>query len=539
MRRFEENLEFLILEVAKQLRGARELLAGSNEGLIDKIEARDDYIDNLKTVIENSCYTRICEGENAAGNPINQVRAVNTVATNLERIGDFAVNIVQQTRYLSDNAFLESYSYNAFFDEIDRAMELIHEALFHRKISLAFDICRCESRLDMLYKEQFDIVREQLETGGRTGDLITTLFILRYLERIGDALLNIGEATIFSITGNKMKIRQYDALRGAVASSGKDIPITEVEFESIWGTRSGARIGKVFGGSPDASVIFKSGARSKLLKESENIERWHELVPGLAPRVVFQEEQGKDATLLIECMTGLTLEYLVLNGDGEGVDAAILELERTAWEIWERTLKPGDTSAGFMKQCRSRMNDVFLLHPEFRLPERRVQSKVIPSIDRWLDMAAVRELDLKAPFSVFIHGDFNANNLIFNREQKRVHYIDLHRSTDSDYLQDVSVFIVSNLRMPVFDRATRQRLQRVANEFLSFASHFARVHGDQTFEARLCLGLIRSFLTSTRFEYNKRLAWRLFSMGLYLLEKFTSHSGDYKDFKLPPRLLFH
>ena len=64
---------------------------------------------------------------------------------------------------------------------------------------------------------------------------------------MGDALLNVGEAAIFGITGDKFKIRQFRALNDILAASGHENPLTDLDFESIWGTRSGCRIGRVHG----------------------------------------------------------------------------------------------------------------------------------------------------------------------------------------------------------------------------------------------------------------------------------------------------
>ena len=146
---------------------------------------------------------------------------------------------------------------------------------------------------------------------------------------------------------------------------------------------------------------------------------------------------------------------------------------------------------------------------------------------------------LEAPFSVFIHGDFNINNIVYNHEEQRINYIDLHRSADSDYIQDVSVFLVSNFRLPLFGQEARERIEHVIADFLKFARAFGARHGDATFEARLGLGLARSLITSTRFELNKRFARDMFQRGTYLLGKILAHAGNrpLTEFSLPARVL--
>ncbi len=55
----EENLKFLVLEVESQITLTFRLLNDAEPDLLEKISAKDDYVDNLKTVIENECFSRL------------------------------------------------------------------------------------------------------------------------------------------------------------------------------------------------------------------------------------------------------------------------------------------------------------------------------------------------------------------------------------------------------------------------------------------------------------------------------------------------
>ena len=68
-----------------------------------------------------------------------------------------------------------------------------------------------------------------------------------------------------------------------------------------------------------------------------------------------------------------------------------------------------------------------------------------------LERAAELEASLAPPVSVRLHGDFNANNIVYDAETDRVHFIDVHRSGQGDYLQDIGVLLVSNVRNPIED----------------------------------------------------------------------------------------
>ncbi|MEW8051697.1 MAG: hypothetical protein AB2809_15110, partial [Candidatus Thiodiazotropha sp.] len=72
-----------------------------------------------------------------------------------------------------------------------------------------------------------------------------------------------------------------------------------------------------------------------------------------------------------------------------------------------------------------------------------------------------------------------------------------------------------------------------------FARAFARKQGDESFELRLAMGLIRSFATSTRFILDKSLSERMFSRAAYLMERLLeSESKPKRPFVVPVKEVF-
>jgi hypothetical protein len=130
------------------------------------------------------------------------------------------------------------------------------------------------------------------------------------------------------------------------------------------------------------------------------------------------------------------------------------------------------------------------------------------------------------------------DNIIHSSEQNRVHFIDLHRSKMGDYVQDVSVFLVSNHRLQVFDEPIRQRIREVILRFHDFA-HLQGVQlGDKTFAPRLALGLARSFATSTRFVLDPDFAKSMFLRARYLLEAVLKTPVEsLESFEIPKEIL--
>ncbi len=540
----EDNFRFLVMEVSKQLAETERRLAEPSEVSIDAVISRDDFIDNLKATIETKAYASIRDLDNDDQQTINRIRAVNTITSNLERLADFAVNIVSQTEYLRDPAFIRRYDYPAYFRVIGDAVDLIEPALLDLNIAQALKICRTEFRLDNMYKHSFDHILAELRTGRDTENLVTSLFIIRYFERMGDALLNIGEAIISAALGEKLKIDQYEALEESLEAADLGSDMSDMTLDAIWETKSGCRIGRLRDHSgmsrTGRGVIFKDGRAAKLRAEKESIDRWNALIPGLTPRVLDFHERGADATILLENLPARTFQEYLLDRDSNLFETAFETLLSTLGSIWNDTRSDEPSAARFVRQLQRRIEDVYKVHPEFQRRESSIGSLESPSFDAMLERAAALDDQLVSPFSVLVHGDFNIDNVMYDAEKQQIYLIDLHRSRQFDYCQDISVFLVSIFRQPIFEPELRRRINGVALRFLEWSREFAVTNKDTSFEARLTVGLVRSMMTSTRFQLHYKFANAMYLRAVFLLEKLIAReSRDWATFRLPDDVLIY
>jgi phosphate uptake regulator len=537
----EENLRFLIVEVRKQVEKTRKFLAKPSRDLLDSIRAKDDYIDNLKSIIQRKCFKhairdRIQQAE------VDLLKSIEVIAVNLERIADFSENIIGQATYVIETGVLDRYDFDPMFEVVLAAVDKIDDAVFTQNVQVALSVCRSEDELDRHYARTFNQVIADMRGGGDPQQLVTVLFIYRYLERMGDSLLNIGEAVISAAMGERIKIDRFWALEDSV--TGSDLSelkksLRDVALQPIGETRSGCRISRVQGAAGGRAVIFKEGKHNKLMDEKKSIEKWHELFPGLAPQIHSFHPQGENASILFEFLAGETFDEIVMRRDMTAVEAALRDICGTLSEIWRKTRTQEGKPALYMKQMHARLGDVYEIHPSFRQEGWAVDGLNFASIEELATRAReLEEASLKAPFHVFIHGDFNIDNIICNAQEHTIHFIDLHRSRYTDYLQDVSVFIVSNQRMQVFERPVRRRLNNVSLSFFEFARSFAESEGDPTFQARLALGLARSFATSARFVLDEEFAKSMFMKSRFLLERLAAHPADsLESFIIPEEVL--
>ncbi|MBL0732574.1 MAG: phosphotransferase [Desulfosarcina sp.] len=541
----QKNFNFLLTEVIGQANDTFIYLNTFEEQLFDKIVSRDDYIDNLKSTIENDCFSVIYCSKETEQTAINLIRSTNIITVNLERIADFSVNIAHQVAFLRDRSLWLSFDFIKMCDIIVASLKQIASAALNKNLGDALRICKSEFELDQLYKEHFKRIMNELRQGKKIETFITILFIFRYLERIGDSLLNIGEAILFAILGEKIKIKQFEALQQTLAKSQINLPFESLKFHSFWGTRSGCNITKVApaGIKKGQESIFKTGNSAKIKKEKASIEKWTGIMPGLVPNIFsFHEEDEYNASLLIEFMYGQTMDEIILTAGWEVLENAIFHLKQILLQIWQKTKTPGNVGANYMGQLLARLNTIGRVHPEYIRNNKQLGSLSVESTNRLVRKCQLVEQLLLAPFSILIHGDFNTNNILFDNENKQIHFIDLYRSRETDLLQDISVIIISNFRMPVFDSPIRERINYVIGSILSFTREFCEKEGDTTFDARLTLALARSFLTSTRFELNDTFAREMALRSNFLMEKiicFHETKRPWPEFNLPEAILYY
>ncbi|MCB1692318.1 MAG: phosphotransferase [Pseudomonadales bacterium] len=519
------DLQFLIVEVKKQARATLSQTDRPSASKVNKIKEREDYIDNLKNTLENKSYYQIHRLEDA-DRQMNYFKALITIASNLERVSDIFENISDQMEYVSDVEYLKEFALRRYYQVIYRALDMIYPALTQHDLEMAQAICDCEQTIDDLYDESFLAVRRNLRQRRKVDDTLTLLFIVRYLERIGDAFLNIGEAILNIHLGEKMGIRQFRNLRKALEMQGIDISKRDVEFRSIMNTRSGSRVAKILSETEAdgrKAVFYKEGIKEKIDEEAEGLRLWGRVSAVKVPRVLWHDSRRKHATLLLEYIEGNDLLEILINQRPRV--AASLELLATSLrQVWEETRRNKSVKSNHISQLVSRTDDIVSVHSQLFTLEA--------DMDAMLKEARKLESGLKSPFSVLIHGDFNVDNIIYKPDEEQVYFVDVHRSGYGDYVQDISVFLVSNFRIPIFSPDIRQRLNEANLRIFECAREYAEANKDATFEARLALGLFRSLITSTRFLFDEGFSTDMFMRGTRVLKDLLESRDDLAKFAL-------
>jgi len=512
-----QNIKFLLIEVEKQVVRTGIHLQNPKADLAEKIRASDDYIDNIKSFVQSKCFSLASEANNGPKSAIAKLKSLEIVALNLERISDFCERVVDQVAHLQSERALADVDFQPFIKQVKTGIRDLGEALDATDLTAALQVCRAEQQIDALYAEMVRRILSELERGAHAQTQVTLLFISHYLERMGDSLLNGGEALLSSRLGERIKIDQLRTLEDSLGQLKSELG--DVVMHAVGETKSGARIARltVRDGAQKA-LIYKEGKASKLIEERDSIWRWQAMMPGIAPDIYSFQEEGDRSAILFEYLPGHTFEALLFKESRGVLEAALHRTTETMTRVWATTRAAEPSRPRFMQQLLSRLEDIRAVHPGVLAGAGRIQDVELPAFTDLVARCMGLDAELACPFSVLIHGDFNVDNVIYDDVEDRVRFIDLHRSRSMDYCQDVSVFLVSNFRLQSFDTRFRRHVDWVVEHFFDWACGYAVEVGDPTFQMRLALGMARSYVTSTRFVLDEALVREMFLKSRYILE---------------------
>jgi phosphate uptake regulator len=516
-----ENLRFLVAEVSGQIATLDDFIVSDDSNLAQRILDRSGYANNLKQRILESCVQQLALCSESEAETL-MLRSLEVVASELDAMTGLCRDAVGHLSGSKRHSIFDPSSYSGLLERIDIGLEWVMLALEKRDTQLALKLADLESRIDRGCRKLRKSYISELKQSKKAESLIAALFVAHSVEQMGNALLNISEAVLSYTLGQPMSVERYNRLQKSMAQLDTKGKLEDLQVERIAETRSGSGISGISDGKHGEEgylAIYKDGEKRKLKEERQGVESWHEIYPGLAPKILSYHKRGKSASLLIEHLSGLTFEQILLHEPPKLMDEALTHLGKTLQSVWKETQTDKALSADFMHQAQRRMDEVYAIHPEFARGDTVICDLPVDGFNRLLDKAKALESELQPPFSVYIHGDFNIDNIIYDAEEKAIKFIDLHRSRYLDYVQDVSVFMVSNYRLQILDASVRRRIMQLAKDFYQFAAKFARKQGDETFDVRLALGLARSFATSTRFILDKSLARSMFLRARYLIEQ--------------------
>lgn len=195
-----------LIEMGALVEGAiKNTITIITNGEYDKLETSriiEEKINTMEREIQNYCLNLLLLQSPVAGD-LRTVSAALKMITDLERIGDQAIDIAEMSTYLKDCESI--YSMTHLSEMAERSSNMVTtaiDAFVKKDLKLAKTVATMDDAIDDLFnkvkQEVIDIINANKELDQQAIDV---LLIAKYFEKIGDHAENIGEWVVFSITG--------------------------------------------------------------------------------------------------------------------------------------------------------------------------------------------------------------------------------------------------------------------------------------------------------------------------------------------------
>lgn len=203
LRHIQDKMLSLGSQVSCNISDSVEMMQTQNVAQAALLIKADSKINQARYDIEAECLKLIAT-QNPIARDLRTITAVLVIATELERINDYAKGIAIITRKLGKEPLL--YPSNDFSQMALKAQGMLRRALFaftERDITLARALAAMDDEVDALYdKIHQELVSRIIETPFITPHAQFHLWAAHNLERTADRALNICERVIFTVTGS-------------------------------------------------------------------------------------------------------------------------------------------------------------------------------------------------------------------------------------------------------------------------------------------------------------------------------------------------
>jgi len=192
--------------VEDQIRRVMTALLEHDSELAQEVIDRDRQVNAYDVEVDEKCVELLALHQPAAGD-LRFITTAMKIVTDLERIGDQAVNIGQRALELNLEPQLKPYIDLPRMAE--RAQRMVKESLdafVARDTALARRVCAADEEVDALKEQIFRELLTFMMADARTiPRSIRLILISRFLERVADHATNIAEMVIYMVDSKMVR----------------------------------------------------------------------------------------------------------------------------------------------------------------------------------------------------------------------------------------------------------------------------------------------------------------------------------------------
>jgi phosphate transport system protein len=185
--------------IEKSIRALTTRDLATSKVLIDN----DKNVDKLERSIEQDCL-KILLMEHPVATDFRDVSAILKMITDLERIGDHASDISEISLQIGDEQPIKKFEHLNLMATY--AISMVKDSVqsyINRDLEMATSLDKRDDRVDLLFEEVKNELIVLIQKDSKNANqAILLLLIAKYLERVGDHAVNIGEWVEYAIKGD-------------------------------------------------------------------------------------------------------------------------------------------------------------------------------------------------------------------------------------------------------------------------------------------------------------------------------------------------
>jgi phosphate transport system protein len=197
-----DNLVLMCRHIEVAIAKCLKALTERDFELAREICEEEKIVDELEREIEQSCL-KILLMEHPVARDFREVSAALKMITDLERISDQARDIAEITMQFGDEEYIKKLEHipQMAVIVIQMVSDGVHSYI-NRDLNLARSLDKTDDKVDELFNTVMaDLIALIKKNPDNAEQAIMLMMITKYLERIGDHAVNIGEWVEYAITG--------------------------------------------------------------------------------------------------------------------------------------------------------------------------------------------------------------------------------------------------------------------------------------------------------------------------------------------------
>ncbi|HJX28570.1 MAG TPA: phosphate signaling complex protein PhoU [Thermoanaerobaculia bacterium] len=205
-----ERVRQMLLRMGGMVEGmvakATQALTDRSSRLCTEVIDGDNQVDQLEMEIDELSHSILGRRQPTAVD-LRFLVAVMKINSDLERIGDSAVNIAQSVEQINDQPPLKPYIDLPHLSQlVQKMVRNSLDAFVNKDTKLAAEVCQSDDEVDGLYKQIFrELLTYMIEDPKTVSRALHLLLISRNMERIADHATNIAEDVIYYVEGRDIR----------------------------------------------------------------------------------------------------------------------------------------------------------------------------------------------------------------------------------------------------------------------------------------------------------------------------------------------